>query len=83
MAAAAGIPCTVTVENVNDFASSASTMVSDEQPGLIVAKIEPGTFKEIPPERAKESDGIEDKYRFMRHIERLEKISIRPRYVRE
>ena len=61
-------------------------MVSDEQPGLIVAKIEPGTFKEIPPERAKESDGIEDKYRFMRHIERVGKnqhpTALRPRVVR-
>ena len=48
-----------------------------------MAKIEPGVFKEIPPDCYKESDGIEDKYRFMRHIEQLEKIIIRPRYVRE
>jgi len=53
------------------------------QVGLLVAKIEPGVFKEIPPDCYKESDGIEDKYRFMRHIEQLEKIIIRPRYVRE
>jgi hypothetical protein len=58
-------------------------MLSDGQVGLLVAKIEPGLFKDIPPERAKESDGIEDKYRFMRHIEKLEKISIRPRYALE
>ena len=47
-------------------------MLSDGQVGLLVAKIETGLFKEIPPECAKESDGIEDKYRFMRHIEKLE-----------
>ena len=58
-------------------------MLSDNKTGLIVAKIEPGVFKDIPPERVKQSDGIEDKYRFLRHIEQLEKISIRPRYVRE
>jgi len=42
-----------------------------------------GAAPPAPPERAKESDGIEDKYRFMRHIEKLEKISIRPRYALE
>ena len=83
MASAAGIPCTATAKNIENFVQSAVTMMSDNKTGLMVAKIEPGIFKEIPPERAKESDGIEDKYRFLRHIEQLEKISIRPRYVRE
>ena len=83
IAAAAGIPCTATVSDLENFLIAASGMLSDQKTGFILAKIEPGTFKDIPPERAKESDGIEDKYRFMRHIERLEKISIRPRYVRD
>jgi len=83
IASAAGIPCTATAKTIEDFAQSAATMMSDNKTGLMVAKIEPGGFKDIPPERAKESDGIEDKYRFLRHIEQLEKISIRPRYVRE
>ncbi|HEY7168234.1 MAG TPA: thiamine pyrophosphate-dependent enzyme [Candidatus Binatia bacterium] len=83
IAGSAGIPCTATVRNVEDFLATMRAMLSDQKPGFIVAKIELGTFKDIPPERAKESDGIEDKYRFMRHIERLEKITIRPRYVRE
>jgi thiamine pyrophosphate-dependent acetolactate synthase large subunit-like protein len=83
MGAGAGIPCTATVREVESFARSASTMLSDRQVGLLVAKIELGIFKDIAPDRAKESDGIEDKYRFMRHIERLEKIAIRPRYVSE
>src|SRR3989338_9035658 len=83
MAAGAGIPCTATARSLESFVESAAMMLSDGQAGLLVAKIEPGVFKDIPPERAKESDGIEDKYRFMRHIERLEKITIRPRYVRE
>jgi sulfopyruvate decarboxylase subunit beta len=83
MASAAGIPCTATAKSIENFVQSAAMMMSDNKTGLMVAKIEPGVFKDIPPERAKESDGIEDKYRFLRHIEQLEKISIRPRYVRE
>ena len=83
IAAGAGIGCTATVRNSEDFFQSAAMMLSDKQVGLLVAKIEPGLFRDIPPERYKESDGIEDKYRFMRHIEKLEKISIRPRFVRE
>ena len=83
MASAAGILSTATVNSLENFVQSATTMLSDNKTGLIVAKIEPGVFKDIPPERVKQSDGIEDKYRFLRHIEQLEKISIRPRYVRE
>ena len=83
IAEGSGIPCTATVREIENFFESATKMLSDGQVGLLVAKIEPGLFKDIPPERAKESDGIEDKYRFMRHIEKLEKISIRPRYALE
>ena len=83
IASGAGIGCAVTVRNTEDFLQSTAMMLSDKQVGLLVAKIEPGMFRDIPPERYKESDGIEDKYRFMRHIEKLEKISIRPRFVRE
>jgi sulfopyruvate decarboxylase subunit beta len=83
MASAAGIPCAATVKSLESFVQSATTMLSDNKTGLIVAKIEAGVFKDIPPDRVKQSDGVEDKYRFLRHIEQLEKISIRPRYVRE
>lgn len=83
MASAAGIPCTATAKTIENFVQSAATMMSDNKTGLMVAKIETGVFKDIPAGRFKESDGIEDKYRFLRHIEQLEKISIRPRYVRE
>jgi thiamine pyrophosphate-dependent acetolactate synthase large subunit-like protein len=83
IAAGAGISCTATVRTIEPFTELAAAMLSDGQTGLLVAKIEPGIFRDIPPERVKESDGIEDKYRFMRHIERLENISIRPRFVRE
>jgi len=83
IASAAGISCTATAKTIENFVESAATMISDNKTGLMVAKIETGVFKDIPAGRFKESDGIEDKYRFLRHIEQLEKISIRPRYVRE
>ena len=83
IAAGAGIPCTATTRTIETFIESAAAMLADGETGLLVAKVEPGIFKDIPPERVKESDGIEDKYRFMRHIEQVEKISIRPRFVRE
>ena len=83
IASGAGIPCTATARSIESFVESAGTMLSDNKPGLMIAKIEPGVFKDFPPGRTKESEGIEDKYRFMRHIEQLEKITIRPRYVRE
>jgi sulfopyruvate decarboxylase subunit beta len=83
MASAAGIPCTATAKTIENFVQSAATMMWDNKTGLMVAKIETGVFKDIPAGRFKESDGIEDKYRFLRHIEQLEKISIRPRYVRQ
>jgi thiamine pyrophosphate-dependent acetolactate synthase large subunit-like protein len=83
IAAGAGIPCTATATNLEEFVRSAGIMLSDGEVGLLVAKIELGMSKEIPLERVKESDGIEDKYRFMRHVEKLEKITIRPRYVEE
>jgi thiamine pyrophosphate-dependent acetolactate synthase large subunit-like protein len=83
IAAGAGIARTATARTVQTFSESATAMLADGETGLLVAKIEPGIFKDIPPERFKETDGIEDKYRFMRHIEQVEKISIRPRFVRE
>ena len=31
----------------------------------------------------KVSDGVEDKYRFIRHVERQERISIKPPYIKD
>lgn len=83
IAAGAGIPYTKTVREVEPLIETVSTMLSDQKVGLAVAKVEPGVFTNIAPERRKESDGFEDKYRFIRYIERLEKITIRPGRVRE
>ena len=83
IAAGAGIPRTATVRDTERFIDTVSRMLSDREVGLLVAKVEPGAFTNFSPEQYKESDGLEDKYRFIRHIERLEKITIRPRHVRE
>jgi thiamine pyrophosphate-dependent acetolactate synthase large subunit-like protein len=83
IAAGAGIPCTATVRDTERLIDTVSKMLSDREVGLLVAKVEPGVFTNISPERYKESDGLEDKYRFIRYIERLEKITIRPRHVRD
>ena len=52
---------------------------SADQP---VVKVAPGVFRDFPPDKVKFSDGAEDKYKFIRHVERQEKISIKPPYVR-
>ena len=83
LAAGAGIPHTATARDVEHLVDVTAKMVADREPGLVVAKIDPGSFMDFPPGRTKLSDGFEDKYRFIRHIERIEKISIRPPYVRE
>ena len=55
-------------------------MLDDGEVGLLVVKVEPG-IATFPPERRKVSDGIKDKYRFIRHVERQRRISIKPPYV--
>jgi sulfopyruvate decarboxylase subunit beta len=84
MAEAAGCVNCGTVATVPDLTREAARLLGDEQFGLLVAKIEPGVHQ-WPTEKRKPTDGIEDKYRFIRYVERLEGISIRsqkarPRY---
>lgn len=81
LAAGTGIPVTGTARNTGDLARLASAMLEDKQPGFLCVKIEPGVFRDFPPDKVKVSDGIEDKYKFIRHVERQEKISIKPPYV--
>ena len=45
--------------------------------GYLVAKIDAGKHP-WPVEKLKSTDGVEDKYRFMRYIEKLENIVIHP-----
>ena len=82
LAAGAGIPLTATVRDVEHLVATAHKMASDQEVGLIVAKLEPGAFRDIPPDKRKVTDFKEDKYRFIRHVERLENVSIHPPMVR-
>lgn len=81
IAAGAGIPVTATARDPEAVTRLASEMLADDQLGFICVKIEPGVFRDFPPDRFKVSDGTEDKYKFIRHVERREGISIKPPYV--
>lgn len=80
IASGSGIPVTATVTDSGSFAARVREMLDDEEVGFLVAKVEPKVAS-IPSDRVKQSDSIEDKYRFIRYIERTEQVSIRPLYV--
>jgi sulfopyruvate decarboxylase subunit beta len=82
MAAGTGIPVTGTAHDAETLLRLATSMLGDRQPGFLCVKVEPGVFRDFPPDKVKQSDGCEDKYRFIRHVERQERISIKPPYVR-
>lgn len=71
MAAGGGIPRTDTVHDVDAFVERAGDFLDDGAVGFLVAKIEAGRHP-WAPERRKPTDGIEDKYRFLRYVEALE-----------
>jgi hypothetical protein len=52
-------------------------VATDEEMGYVVAKIEPGMHR-WAADQLKTTDGVEDKYRFIRYIEKLENIVIHP-----
>lgn len=75
MAKGAGCINTATVSALEEFAQMMQHFLTDDEFGLIVAKIESGTDA-WRPEQRKQTDGVEDKYRFIRYIEDLESIVI-------
>ena len=77
MASGAGCINTVTVNDTASLEREFKKAWLDDEMGYIVARIEPGMFK-WPPEKLKSTDGVEDKYRFIRHIERMENIVVHP-----
>jgi len=77
MAEGAGCINTLTVRDVAAAVDAFKRMLDDGAMGYIVAKIEPGKHP-WPWEKRKPTDGVEDKYRFMRHVEKLENIVIHP-----
>jgi thiamine pyrophosphate-dependent acetolactate synthase large subunit-like protein len=75
MARAAGCPDAAAAHDPEGFARDFARMLGDGRLGYLVARIAPGVHP-WPPDRKKRSDGIEDKYRFLRYVERLEGIRI-------
>jgi sulfopyruvate decarboxylase subunit beta len=77
MANAAGCINTVTVDDTASLDREFKRMWNDDEMGYLVAKIKPGMFK-WPGDKLKSTDGVEDKYRFIRYIENMENIVIHP-----
>lgn len=78
MARGAGCTNTVTVHAIEDCRQEFGRQVDDGEFGYLVAKIAPGVH-EWPDEAKRWTDGVEDKYRFIRYVERLEGITIHHR----
>jgi TPP-dependent trihydroxycyclohexane-1,2-dione (THcHDO) dehydratase len=75
MAEGAGCVNCVTVEDVDAFEKEADRLLNDGEMGFMVAKIRDGVH-EWPAEKRRPTDGVEDKYRFIRYVEKLEGIVI-------
>ena len=72
VAQACGIGNACTVRSVEEFTAAADTAMDGSGLSFVVAKVEPG-ITDVPP---RPGDGTEEKYRFVRHVERLEGRSI-------
>ena len=77
MAAGAGITNARSVRTLEELEEALAEAGRRKGLSYIVLKLEPGTVR-YPIEKRKLSDGLEDKYNFLRHVERLEKIIIKP-----
>ena len=75
MAKAAGCINCRTVTDADAIGPAFKSMLDDNELGYMVAKIETGTFP-WPEDKRKMTDGVEDKYRFIRYVERLENKTI-------
>jgi thiamine pyrophosphate-dependent acetolactate synthase large subunit-like protein len=68
IATGCGIADATTVRTVEEFAASTARAMSGDRLSFVVAKVRPG-IADVPP---RPGDGLEDKYRFVRAVERLE-----------
>jgi sulfopyruvate decarboxylase subunit beta len=73
IAQGAGIDRAYTVRDLDAFESRCRDGLAAREPYVIVAKVEPGVRRDV---RRKHSDGREDKYIFVRHVEATEGIVI-------
>lgn len=78
MAEGAGCINCHTASELQDFDAQFRRMMDDSEMGYLVAKIEP--FERYPWkwEQRKPTDGVEDKYNFLRYVEKLEGVVIHP-----
>jgi len=77
MADGAGCLNCVTAEDPKTFRREFKRMIEDDEMGYLVAKIEPRRHPWEWKDR-KPTDGIEDKYNFLRYVEQLERVVIHP-----
>lgn len=68
IAAGCGIEDASTVTTVEEFATAAQRTMAGDHLSFVVAKVKPGIADVAP----RPGDGLEDKYRFVRAVERLE-----------
>ncbi|HEX9545974.1 MAG TPA: thiamine pyrophosphate-dependent enzyme [Acidimicrobiales bacterium] len=78
MAEGAGCINCVTVREADEFDRQFRRMLDDDQMGYLVAKIEPFAKHKWEWKDRKATDGVEDKYRFLRYVEKLEGVVIHP-----
>jgi thiamine pyrophosphate-dependent acetolactate synthase large subunit-like protein len=76
MAEGAGCLNCFTAGEVGAFTRAVGKTLTDNEFGFIVAKTERKAAHTWPPEKQKHTDGVEEKYRFLRYVERLEGIRI-------
>lgn len=77
MAEGAGCINCVSSNELETVTGEFERMLSDDAFGFLVAKIDPGKHPWEWKDR-KATDGIEDKYRFLRYVEKLENVVIHP-----
>ncbi|MBO9521293.1 MAG: hypothetical protein J7518_07125 [Nocardioidaceae bacterium] len=75
IAEGAGVLNTATVTDEDTLRALLRSQLEDDELGFVVAKIEPG-MEVWPQEKRRYTDGVEDKYRFIRHVEKLEGIVV-------
>lgn len=78
MAKGAGIKNSFTVKTVSEFVERMKKALKTNGLSFIVLKLEPGS-QSFPENERKRSDGVEDKYNFVRYLEDSEGITILPR----
>ncbi len=71
IAEGAGCPDCATARDAATLAAEFKRMLADDSLGILVAKLEAGRHP-WTPEQQKPSDGVEDKYQFLRYVEKLE-----------